>query len=69
MVEVLLNLAKKDCVLQDYWNEEHEKNFHDFKKVFKVTLIMQHPDYKTTFTVYSDVSDYAVGGRLVQKDD
>ena len=51
------------------WKEEQEKAFQELKQVVQTELVLLQPDQKKPFKVEIDVSNYAIGAMLMQKDE
>jgi len=49
----------------NFWTEEHSKELQDIKKSLE-QAILDHPDFKCPFIVYTDASMYSVGGSINQ---
>ena len=48
------------------WNSNLEQNFLRTKKLVSKATLLQHPDFTIPFMVYTDASDFAYGGVIVQ---
>ena len=51
------------------WSPDCDAAFETLKTAFSENLTLAHPDFKTTFTVDTDASDYGIGGVLSQKNE
>ena len=51
---------------KELWRSEHQKAFERVKCLPAEAPTLAHPDFSKPFLVYSDASDYAVGGILAQ---
>ena len=49
-----------------HWSEECQRAFEDLKQAVIDDSVLQLPDYTKRFEVYTDASDYAIGGVRVQ---
>ena len=62
----LLELTKKGRKWK--WEKKHQEAFDQVKTLFVENIMLHHPQREGKFVIYSDVSDYAVGSVLYQKD-
>lgn len=60
----LLGLLKKNTKWK--WEELHEQAFINVKELFKTSLHLYHPVPGRKYVLYTDASDYAIGGVLYQ---
>ena len=63
----LRSLLAKDVPFQ--FNDEYYKAFENLKKALVSAPIIQSPDWKLTFEIMCDASDYVVGAVLGQTKD
>ena len=49
------------------WTVQCEQSFHDIKHALINATALHHPDLSKPFQMYTDPSDYAFGGVLMQK--
>ena len=49
------------------WSPDCDAAFEALKTAFSEIVTLAHPDFKKTFTVDTDASDYCIGGVLSQK--
>lgn len=48
------------------WNAQLEQSFVRTKELVSKAALLQHPDFKNPFLVYTDASDFAYGGVIIQ---
>lgn len=60
----LTNLLKKKVAWQ--WDEKCQRAFEDLKKAVMKEPVLSLPDYSQLFEVYTDASDFVIGGVLMQ---
>ena len=48
------------------WNQSYQVAFDNLKEVLVKALILAFPDFNSTFTLFTDVSDIAIGYILTQ---
>lgn len=51
------------------WNDTCKQAFINVKNLFKNDMILRHPNFKKTFTLYTDTSMIGLGAILCQNDD
>ncbi|KAL2943047.1 Transposon Tf2-9 polyprotein [Bienertia sinuspersici] len=61
----LTDLLKKK--VQWRWSEECKRVFDDLKQAVTEGPVLALPDYSKTFELHTDVSDFAIGGVLMQE--
>lgn len=61
----LTNLLKKDHPW--LWSEEAKASFDKLKTTIATELVLKLPNFEAPFEVYTDASNRAVGGVLVQE--
>ena len=49
------------------WTEECEKSFQEMKEVMSEETLLAFPDFNKTFHIYTDASDYQLGGVIMQE--
>ena len=49
------------------WTEECEKSFQEMKEVMSEETLLAFPDFNKTFHIYTDTSDYQLGGVIMQE--
>ncbi|KAF4720569.1 hypothetical protein FOZ62_005471, partial [Perkinsus olseni] len=61
-------LDGKDDVgrVQELWSDDHEATFVDLKMALARLPYLMYPDFGRQFQIFTDASDYAVGGVLEQ---
>ena len=62
----LLELLKKETKWK--WGPEYEKALKEVKSLFHQNMKLYHPQQDRTYVVYTDASEYAIGGVLYQRD-
>ena len=65
MSKPLSNLTKKDSIWT--WGKEQQNTFEVLKKAFTMALVLRIPNDKDPFKLSTDVSDFAIGAVLLQK--
>ena len=50
------------------WTRETECAFEQVKDRFKKFITLSHPIHNAELSLYTDASQYAIGGYLTQKD-
>ena len=63
----LTDLTKKGVAFE--WSTRHHQAFVKLKHALTSAPVLAHPDPTRPYTLYTDASNLAVGGILVQKDD
>jgi len=48
------------------WEEEQQKSFKEIKRVISREVMLSFPDFKKEFHLYTDASDYQLGGVIMQ---
>ena len=67
LVQPLTCLLRKNT--SSRWTEAEQQAFEAVKQVFLKSDLLKHPDNALPFIVESDVSDFALGGVLLQRDE
>ena len=67
IARLLHDLTKKNIEFQ--WKEEHEQAFRRICDLITADPVLVLPDPRKPFEVETDVSDYAIGGQLGQRDE
>jgi hypothetical protein len=62
----LTNLLKKSVVTYE-WEEACDEAFETLKGILMKTLVLKLPDFDKGFEIYSNASDFVIGGVLVQE--
>eukprot|EP00924_Labyrinthula_sp_SR-Ha-C_P016963 augustus_masked-scaffold_6-processed-gene-20.7-mRNA-1 protein AED:0.45 eAED:0.45 QI:0/0/0/0.33/1/1/3/0/1175 len=65
-IKALTDLLKKDKQVARDWTSEQQSAFEDMKKTLTTSPILHHPNFNLDFITYSDASNTAIGGVLVQ---
>ncbi|KAF4758249.1 hypothetical protein FOZ63_017540, partial [Perkinsus olseni] len=52
--------------VQELWSDDHEATFMDLKTALARLPYLMYPDFGRQFQIFTDASDYAVGGVLEQ---
>jgi len=64
----LTDLTKKTTQpLKDVWTVEHQATFEKLQQLLSSDKVLVHPDFTKDFHIYSDASDYGIGGCLCQE--
>ena len=50
------------------WTEECQQSFEEIKRVISQEAMLAFPDFSKTFHIYTDASDYQLGGVIMQDD-
>ena len=50
------------------WTTECQQNFEEIKRVISQEAMLAFPDFGKTFHIYTDASDYQLGGMIMQND-
>jgi len=66
MLKPLSDLTKKDCTWN--WSIEQQNAFEVLKKAFTTALVLRIPNDEDLFKLFTDISDFATGAVLSQKD-
>jgi hypothetical protein len=61
----LTNLLKKSSEIYE-WEEACNEAFETLKGILVKTPMLKLPDFDKDFEIHSNVSDFAIGGVLVQ---
>ena len=64
-----LNRLTKKGVSIDSWNSVCTEAFNSLKHALISAPVLRSPDFTRQFTVYTDASEYGIGGILAQHDD
>ena len=62
MAVPLTNLTRKKYVETVVWTEECDKAFNALKNMLTSIAVLSSPDFKKTFILQTNVSNYGVGG-------
>ena len=62
----LYELCKVKCKF--VWTSVHQAKFEKIKQLLKEAVLLFHPDPNKAFELYTDASEYGVGGVLEQQD-
>ena len=49
------------------WSKECQESFEELKQVMSEETLLAFPDFSKTFHVYTDASDYQLGGVIMQE--
>ena len=49
------------------WTDKHQKSFEEAKRMVAGEAILAYPDFSKEFHVYTEASDYQLGGVIMQE--
>jgi hypothetical protein len=58
--------SKKEAIFE--WTDEQQEAFKEIKRVMCQKTMLSFPDFSKEFHVYTDASDYQLGGVIMQDD-
>ncbi|KAL7450320.1 hypothetical protein ACHAXS_000226, partial [Conticribra weissflogii] len=65
LMQPLTKLTKKGVTFK--WSEEQQQAFQKIKAAVSEAVMLVYPDVSKPFVLYTDASDYAIGGILTQE--
>ena len=67
MLAPLTSMVSKDAKFK--WTQDHQKAFDEIKTVISRETLLAYPDFKKDFHIYTDASDFQLGGAVIMQDD